>query len=640
MTNNVSLGPSALESPTTATGVTAVGAQAGRDVTSGNNNALYGYAAGRALTSGARNVAVGAGAMLLSTDAVDTVAIGEFAMSNAVANGARNVAVGGVALGAYTGNDAAAVGYYALPVATGANNVALGSYAGRLTTTGANNIFLGYNSGGSGTGQPTAASDTIVVGASVGASRSGQIVLGGPTQDEILLFGDRFAMSQRLLGNIFVGAHSGNRTATGSGNVGLGPNALANVVQGASNVCVGTGAGSVVTDGQRNTVMGHNAGGAGSPHNPSANDTVVVGHAAGASRSGQIVLGTNVQREILLFGDIWARKFAFGDTVIGENAGNMSGLGGGRVVIGYQAGQGMSTADDESSVVIGYVAGNLAEKFRYSVAIGDRAAQFAFNCIDSTMIGSQAARNLGRLEPFEYEVPDDEAHIKAAGADVTHGGSLPVPGLVGATFVGKNAGRYNTIGLNNTGFGDSALGFTTVGEANTAVGYVCGEGNVIGSRNTWVGQGIRLRLYSGDDNAQIGYGIGTNLGSHGDWRPGGSRNSNVGTLTGYVWGGDDTASIGFRAFFNLADGDGGDVAVGARAGEAIVTGGKNIFIGQDAGQGATQTVDIRNSIAIGAETVTTKDNQIVLGNAAAEEVVICGVTFTKAQLEALLVLVS
>lgn len=526
MTNNVSLGPLALGSVTTATGVTAVGAQAGRDVDSGNNNALYGYAAGRALTSGARNVAIGAGAMLSSTEAVDTVAIGEFAMANAVANGARNVAVGNVALGAYTGSDAAAVGHYALPVTTGANNVALGSFAGRLTTTGANNIFIGYNSGGSGTGQPVAASDTIVIGAN-----------------------------------------------------------------------------------------------------------------AGASQSGQIVLGTATQKEMQLFGDPWARQFANFDTVIGQRAGNTSTNGGGRVIIGYQAGVSMDTTDDESTVVIGYVAGNLAKQFRYSVAIGDRAAQFAFNCIDCAIVGSQAGRNLGRLAPYEYD-SDDEDHILAAGPDVTHGGSLPVPGLVGATFMGKNAGRYNTIGLNNTGFGDSALGFTTVGEANTAVGYVCGEGNVIGSRNTWVGQGIRLRLYSGDDNAQIGYGIGTNLGSHGDWRAGGSRNSNVGTLSGYVWGGNDTASIGFRAFFNMTGGDGGDVAVGARAGEAIVTGGQNIFIGQDAGQGEAQAVDIRNSIAIGAETVTTKDNQVILGNAAAEEVVICGVTFTKAQLEALLVLVS
>jgi hypothetical protein len=639
MTNNVPLGPSTLGAVTTATGVSAVGAEAGRDITSGANNSLFGYAAGRALTSGTRNVAVGAGALLSSTAATDTIAIGEFAMANAVSNGARNVAIGNVALGAHTGNDATAIGHYALPIATGANNVAIGSYAGRATTTGTDNIFIGYNSGGIDTGQLATASNTIVVGSCVGATRSGQVVIGCSEQDEVLLFGSRFALSQQNLGNFFLGAASGNLTVTGGSNLGVGPDSLANLVEGNSNLAIGTGAGGSVTDGERNIFVGHEAGGAGSSQDATASDTIVIGYGAGALASGQIVLGTAAQTELTLFGNPWARQYAFADTIIGQGAGNTSPNGGGRVIIGYDAGVGMNTENDESAVVIGYVAGNMAERFRFSVAIGDRAAQFAFNCIDCTIVGSQAGRNLGLLEPAEYDIPSDEAHILAAGEDVSHDGTPPEPGLVGATFVGKNAGRYNTIGTTNTGFGDSALGFTTVGGGNVAVGYVCGEGNVTGSRNSWVGQGIRQQMYSGDDNTQMGYGIGTNLGSLGDWRAGGDRNANMGAEAVFVWAGSDTASIGYHTFFNMEDGAGGDVGVGSRAGEAIITGGQNIFIGQDAGQGETQATNVQNSIAIGAATVTTANNQIVIGNEDHDEITLCGVTFTKVQLEALLALV-
>lgn len=496
---------------------------------------------------------------------------------------------------------------------TGGNNVLIGVSAGEDLTTGTNNTSIGR----AAARDATTGNENTSVGSSAGLS----ITTGN--------------------GNTRVGFGAQGNTAGSSDNItAVGWNALSSCIVDEATA-LGSSAGQNLTTGVRFTAVG---AGAGTGH--TAQDAItMIGWAAGQNVGqtlihdnqtavgadaycdweNQVALGDDSVAEFRLFGDAWARQYANFDTIIGQGAGNRSTLGGGKVVIGYNAGQAMDTADDESVVVIGYVAGNSAEKLRYSVFIGDRAGQYAYNTIDCTATGSQAARNLGRLEPAEYD-SDDEDHILAAGADVTHGGSLPVPGLVGATFFGKNAGRYNTIGLNNTGFGDSALGYTTVGQANVAVGYVCGEGNVTGSRNSMVGQGIRLRIYSGDDNVAVGYGIGSNLGSHGDWRAGGDRNANVGAAAAYIWGGSDTASLGFRTLYNMSAGTGGDVAIGARAAEALITGGQNVFIGQDSGQGVGQATDVQNSIAIGAGTVTDKDNQAVLGNSSVVETIVRGVT--------------
>jgi hypothetical protein len=401
---------------------------------------------------------------------------------------------------------------------------------------------------------------------------------------------------------------------------------------------VGTGAGGNVNrDGC--TFIGWGSGGHANQSLTHTNMTAI-GQDSYCTFENQVTLGDDQVRELRFAGTVFARAHAFGRVVIGQNAGNRSTVGGAGVIIGYEAGVGCNSALDERQAIIGYLACNEAVQCRAWVAIGDRAGQYAYNTIDCTVVGSEAGRNLGRLVPAVYDTPDDETHIKAAGDDVSHGGVLPTPGLVGATGYGKNALRYNTIGLNNTGLGDSALGFTTVGASNVAVGYVCGEGNVIGSRNSWLGQGIRVYQYSGDDNAQIGYEIGNGVGSFGNWLPGGSRNSNLGTGSVYYWAGDDTASLGFQALRNMSGGAGGDVALGARAGHAVVTGGDNIFLGRDAGQGGTQATDVQNSIAIGAGVVTAKSDQIVIGNDDHDEIVVCGTTFTKAQVAALLALVT
>lgn len=118
----------------------------------------------------------------------------------------------------------------------------------------------------------------------------------------------------------------------------------------------------------------------------------------------------------------------------------------------------------------------------------------------------------------------------------------------------------------------------------------------------------------GDHNVAVGIAAGRNRGV-------GSKNVLVGASAnsfpdqpvnkvsgdGGLMAGDGNVAVGYAAMLN-------------------VTGDNNTFIGRDAGNHALQKNDVANSISIGANTYTTKDNQIVLGGENITEIVIGGVT--------------
>lgn len=133
---NVAVGVGALGSDTKGSGSTALGVNAlwTQNFTSStdSNNTAVGYHAGFAVTTGVQNTLIGSGA----GDATD--------------DGVQNVAVGYLALSANCGNTNTAVGPEALFACTGSNNTALGKDAGISITSGDNNILLGYQSGVTG----------------------------------------------------------------------------------------------------------------------------------------------------------------------------------------------------------------------------------------------------------------------------------------------------------------------------------------------------------------------------------------------------------------------------------------------------------------------------------------------------------
>ena len=139
------------------------------------------------------------------------------------------------------------------------------------------------------------------------------------------------------------------------------------------------------------------------------------------------------------------------------------------------------------------------------------------------------------------------------------------------TFLGRNAGNFTMTGSTgqqgsyNLGFGDNVLSLNSVGNFNTGVGINALSSNGAGAQNTAVG--------------------GTAL------------SSNVGGS--------------------------GNTAIGIAAGSSIVNGNFNTFIGRYSGFNVSQS-DVSNSIAIGNDTFTTANNQIVIGNASNIETILRG----------------
>lgn len=87
--------------------------------------------------------------------------------------------------------------------------------------------------------------------------------------------------------------------------------------------------------------------------------------------------------------------------------------------------------------------------------------------------------------------------------------------------------------------------------------------------------------------------------------------------------GDDGTALGSLALENATSGA-SNTAVGYSAGRSITTGVANVFVGANAGSGGGQSVTATNSIAIGSNAVTTKNDQAVLGGPAIAETVLRG----------------
>jgi hypothetical protein len=160
----VALGYQAATTTTSATGVTAIGYQAGQNNTSNNvtaigyqagqsntgtANTFVGLQSGSANTSGTQNSSLGQGSFGANTTGSNNVAIGRDSLqANDTAD--NNTALGYKALyGNTTGSNNTAVGYQALVANTTATvNVAVGKNAFASITTGSGNVAVGEGAGG------------------------------------------------------------------------------------------------------------------------------------------------------------------------------------------------------------------------------------------------------------------------------------------------------------------------------------------------------------------------------------------------------------------------------------------------------------------------------------------------------------
>jgi hypothetical protein len=244
----------------------------------------------------------------------------------------------------------------------------------------------------------------------------------------------------------------------------------------------------------------------------------------------------------------------------------------------------------------------------------------------------------------------------------------------GNTFIGYAAAYANTSGIGNTATGYRALTSNTTGTNNTAYGYDALAANVTETENTAIGA-YALQVDKAPYNTAVGFqalqddtaryntavGIealyanveGTynaSVGFHTLWdNVNGNYNTGLGTYAlhyatatsnntacGYaamlgVLGGTSTGinntATGFEALYsyttadsNVANGANslfsatkakGNSAIGFNAGYSVTTDSDNVFVGARADRGSNV---ITNAAAIGYHAITTKTNQIEVGN--------------------------
>lgn len=179
-----------------------------------------------------------------------------------------------------------------------------------------------------------------------------------------------------------------------------------------------------------------------------------------------------------------------------------------------------------------------------------------------------------------------------------------------------------------TALGDSAWRklLTTPGnEATgaTAVGYVCGQEITSANFDTIVGAYAGCYGTTTSKNTIIGayaaaQGFTDNKG------PLGEKNV-VGGYSAYRFGGGNNNVVTGNESGYLMQGS-GNVAIGNQSAAAVTTGANSVWIGNLSGYqtGGVQKVDVTNSIAIGYNTWTTADNQVVLGNSSVTKTILRG----------------
>ena len=227
---NTAIGNTALDSLTAASGLrnTALGADAGTAVTTGDDNVLIGYQAGLVNTATA-NTAVGSASLDANTTGVRNTALGYSSLSAIV-----------------TANDSTAVGYNALLLDTGGSNTAVGSGAGDAITTGVRNIAIGLNA----LGGNTDGADNIAIG--VNALR----VLNGYVSN--IAIGNSALYSDSTGNyNIAIGYQTLYSSNGGQNNVAIGHQSLFTVSSGDNNIALGAKAGDAISTGSNNLIIGY-----------------------------------------------------------------------------------------------------------------------------------------------------------------------------------------------------------------------------------------------------------------------------------------------------------------------------------------------------------------------------------------------
>jgi trimeric autotransporter adhesin len=180
--------------------------------------------------------------------------------------------------------------------------------------------------------------------------------------------------------------------------------------------------------------------------------------------------------------------------------------------------------------------------------------------------------------------------LSVRGTDLIIGKGAGNPATTGTSnnYIGSYAGESNTSGYGNNAMGPYAFRGNTTGYFNTAFGGSAGYSNTTGYLNTFIGTQAGYFNTTGNQNIFIGVSAGVNSN--------GGQNNFIGVEAG-----------------NSNTSGAENVGIGFRAGKTNTTGTYNTFIGNYSDASVNS---LTNATAIGANSVASASNTVVLGNAA------------------------
>ena len=357
-------------------------------------------------------------------------------------------------------------------------------------------------------------------------------------------------------------------------NIGIGKNVFQDLTSADYNVVIGPDAGMNITTGGYNVLVGRETG----QYLTTTTNTVAIGDNAGRFNTGgsNTFVGTNAGKR----GTSGATS---NNTIIGLSAGG-NNTGGNNTIIGHQALTfGAGGADN---VVIGYLAGQDITSDD-NVAIG---ASAALNVTSGT-------RNIA-IGAYSMDAATTDSDNIAIGYDALGGA---VSGGEKNIAIGNYSSDALTSGDKNTVIGHEASSANATGELNTVVGYQAHYQITGTSNNTMIGARAG-RGQSGEAGGHDNTAVGHN--SFYQWTTG-AQNIIMGSQAGYkIRSGTGNVVIGYQSHSqNWADGN-YNTALGYQAQLNMNGGANNISIGKSAGDNIT-TGD--NNLVIGAADVDTAD---------------------------------
>jgi len=631
--NNTALGYQALKSNTTGAHNTALGYNTLNNNISGNYNTAIGTSLLTTNSSGSYNIAMGFESMTRNTEGYNNQAFGYQALYYNT-TGAYNLAIGdntlfrnttgysNTALGYgsmynnLTGIYNTAVGDFALYNTTASYNTGIGLNAGKSVTSGQTNTFLGYDAGNNAAQLATAV-NSMALGSGAYTTASNQVVLGNASIATTI-----------LRGKVGIGTTNPIYSLDVSGDINLTGALRANGDAGTSGyVLTSTGGGTNAwVDPSTLSTENFWQRTAGSLAPLNVTDDLNLGATATASAvvhlpgrtnqnawlnlgTGKLGIGTTAPSALLTLKSTAANESAtLGSELLSSSGWTSTGWTG-DFTAGFDHTTGNTTAltNTLAAVVNNYyqiaytVTGRTAGSFTVAFGGQSRAGISATGTFgpkatttDSLVITPTSDFD-GTIVLSIKQITGTYSPTFAL-VDSTNASSFEIRNSLGSlnnTFVGKNAGRYNTTGDTNLAVGANALYNNTTGTRNSALGYAALYNNTTGVYNSAVGYGALYNNTTGNYNSAVGQA---------------ALYSNT---TGYY-----NSALGVNALYSNTTGN-NNSALGLEAGRYISGGGANetsnnsLYLGYDSRALASGDT---NEIVIGASAVGNGSNSVTLGN--------------------------